>query len=382
MKKWAILIALLLIALGATLAVKTKQAQNAAFQPPVIPPILVEQIQLTPQRVTLTQPAQVTIKAEVEQLLTARLTAQVISLPVREGDHVQAGDVLAQLDDKTSRAEISLASAQLAQYKLEQATIQDQVSAAKLDVQAQKDTLSRLKKLAQINATSEDQLQQQAVKLAQAEQRLSAARSQLKAYDDLLSARSKQSEAAQGALGYVRLTALTSGLVAERLVQEGDIVTAGTPIVRLVGDDGKRRLLVSLPADQPAPKGLLWQDQHLPLVAWPRANAQGLLVYEARIQDDAFIPNEQLSLPLVVYHREGLHLPSQCFIPKNQHEAQVLRLDPTDPHHAIMHNITLSALGKEGAVTEQADLISQTILCASSDVLLRIMAGRTFQVKP
>ena len=170
MKKWLILLALPLLFGGAFLAVKSKQAQNAAFSPPTMPPIMVNEITLTSQMVTLTQQAQVTVKAEVEQLLTARVTAQVIDLPVREGSLVKRGDLLAQLDDKSSRADISLASAQLAQYKLDQASIKDQVEAAKLDVQAQTDTLSRLKKLAKINAASEDQLQQQQVKLAQAEQ--------------------------------------------------------------------------------------------------------------------------------------------------------------------------------------------------------------------
>jgi multidrug efflux pump subunit AcrA (membrane-fusion protein) len=378
MKKWLLLLLLALVILAAIVSVNVKQAQNAAFQPLATPAILVEQLTLSPQVVTLTQPSQVTVKAEVEQLLTARLTAQVIRMPVREGDQVKMGDLLAQLDDKSSRAEVSLASAQLAQYRLEQASIKDQLEATKLDVKAQRDTLSRLQKLAKINAASEDQLQQQQVKLAQAEQRLSSATSQLKAYDELLTARGKQSEAAQGALGYVRLTALTDGVVAERLVQEGDIVTAGTPIIRLIGGGGQRRLLVSLPADQPAPQGLQWQSTLLPLTAWPRANAQGLLTYEARVQAESLIPNEQLSMPLVIYQDVGLHLPSRCLIPKNQQEAQILLHDQAQVKSV---NIRLSSVGKEGAVTQQMELAGQNILCASSDVLLRIMAGRAFQVQ-
>jgi multidrug efflux pump subunit AcrA (membrane-fusion protein) len=362
---------------GAVVAIKSKQAKNAAFVPPIITPISVSSITATLGFVSLTQPTQVSVKAEVEQLLTARITAQVVSLPVREGDVVNTGDLLAQLDDKSSRADMSVADAQLAQYKLEQASIKDQVDAAKLDLRAQKDTLSRLQRLALVKAASEDQIQQQSVRVAQAEQRLSAAQSQYKAYDELLSARKKQAEAAKGALGYVQLKALQAGIVSERLVQEGDIVSAGTPLIRLVGEGGGRRLLVQLSADEPKPAGLLWQDKLLPLVAWPRANTQGLLTYEARLNDERFIPNQQLALPLAVYADEGIRLPSRCFIPHSVKEAKVL-IDNQGKIEVVP--VILDAIGQEGGVTQNPRLIGQKVLCASSDILIRLMAGRNYKV--
>jgi biotin carboxyl carrier protein len=365
------------IAAGAVVAIKSKQAKNAAFVPPVVAPILVSSMTANLAPVTLTQPTQVTVKAEIEQLLTARLTAQVVSLPVREGDVVKAGDLLAQLDDKSSRADLSVADAQLAQYKLEQASIKDQTDAAKLDWQAQKDTFSRLQKLALVKAASEDQIQQQSVRVAQAEQRLSAAQSQYKAYDELLIARKKQAEAAKGALGYVQLKALQNGTVSERLVQEGDIVSAGTPLIRLVGEGGGRRLFVQLPVDGQKPAGLMWQDKLLPLVAWPRASAQGLLTFEARISDEALVPNQQFALPLAVYSGEGIALASNCFVPYSLQEAQVL-IDNQGKAEVVP--VVLDAVGQEGAVTQNPRLLGQKILCASSDILIRIMAGRNYKV--
>lgn len=370
---------MLVLVAAAVGVVKSKQQANAAFTPPLVPPVQVSSMtaELTP--VTLTLPAQVTVRAETEQLLTARLTAQVMSLPVREGDVVKSGALLAQLDDRASRADASLADATLAQYRLEQASIRDQLEATRLDVQAQQDTLARLKKLAAIQAASQDQIQQQQVRLAQAEQRLSAAQSQLKAYDALLAAKSKQAEAARGALGYVALTAVQDGVVAERLVQEGDIVTAGTPLLRLVGADGGRRLLVSVPADGPAPAALLWQDQSLPLTPWPRATAQGLLTYEARVQAAELVPNRQLALPLAWYQGEGIALASGCFVPQSPKTAQVL-IDRAGTAEAV--DIVLEAVGQEGAVTRDARLVGQRLLCASSDVLIRLLAGRAYQVHP
>ena len=374
MKKWILALILLVVVIGVVL---NKKANNAAFVAPEVAPILVEHIQPSWQAVRLTRPTQAMVKAEHEQLLTARMTAQVMELKVKEGDSVVAGEVIALLDDQNSRAEVSLATAELAQVQAERANIVDQLQASKLDLQAQKDTLSRLKKLAAIQAASEDQIQQQSVRVAQAEQRLSASQAQLKSYDTLLSAKRQQSETARSGLGYVRLTALQSGQVAERLVQVGDIVTAGTPLVRLISAGGVRRILVQLPADALAPAGVIYQDQFYALSAWPNANQQGLRTYEASVTDDRLVANQQMVMPLVVYEDEGVLIPSKCFIPRKAQQAQVLVNQQGQVHSMDIH---IETVGYEGAVTKDARLVGQSLLCATSDVLIRLMAGRTFEV--
>lgn len=373
------MVVMALVGVAALVVVVNKKAENNAFVAPVVAPILVQQQLLSSGEITLTRPTQATVKAESEQVLSARSSAQVMQLSVREGDLVRAGDLVALLDDNNSRAEVSVASAELARYQAEQASVRDQVQAAKLDVQAQRDTLMRLKKLASIQAASEDQLQQQSVRLAQAEQRLSAAQSQLQSYNALLSAKRQQAQAAQGGLGYVRLTALADGVVAERLVQVGDIVNAGSPLLRLMAAGGQRRVLVQLPASEKAPAGILHHNQVVPLTPWPSANTQGLKTYEAKLVDEQLAPNQQLVLPLVVYQQSGIQLTSQCFIPRQAKQAQVVL---NQQGKAVALDIQLEAVGKEGAVTRDARLEGQSVLCATSDVLLRLMAGRAFEVTP
>jgi hypothetical protein len=41
----------------------------------------------------------------------------------------------------------------------------------------------------------------------------------------------------------------------------------------------------------------------------------------------------------------------------------------------------LEAIGQEGAVTQNPRLVGQTLLCASSDVLIRLMAGRSYVLR-
>lgn len=370
-------IAMTVLVVSAVVVVLNKKNENQGFLSPVVAPIMVQQQRLSFTDITLTRPTQATVKAESEQVLSARSSAQVMQLSVREGDLVQAGAIVALLDDNHSRADVSFASAELARFQADQASVRDQVQAAKLDVQAQRDTLMRLKKLASIQAASDDQIQQQTVRLAQAEQRFSAAQSQLQSYDALLSAKRQQAQAAKGALDYVRLTALSDGVVAERLVQVGDIVTAGTPLLRLISAGGHRRVLVHLPASEVTPIGIVHQNQVVDLTPWPSASNLGLKTYEAQLVDQSLTPNQQMVLPLVLFRQAGILLPSNCLIPRQAKHAQVL-LNQQGKAQAI--EIQLEAVGKEGAVTLDARLQGQSILCATSDVLLRLMAGRRFEV--
>lgn len=370
-------LAVAVVAVASVAVVVNKKLSNDAFVAPTVAPVLLQSHALQSDEVRLTRAVQVSIKADREQLLTARTSGQVVQLSVREGDLVSAGDLLALMDDSGSQAEVSAAQASVVQYQTEQASIRSQVEAARLDVQAQKDTLARLNTLAEVKAASADQIQQQSVRLAQAEQRLKAAQAQLKSYDSLLSAKRQQAKAASGALEYVRLTALHTGEVAERLVQEGDIITAGTPVMRLIAADGLRRLLVKLPADVAMPAGLLYRDQLLPVKAWPAADAQGLKTIEAQIQDAALLPNQQQMMPLVVYQGKGYLLPSACFVPNNQQQVQVV-LNQQPMAQTI--RVPIEAMGREGVVTQDERLHQQSVLCGTSDVLLRVMAGRSFEV--
>ena len=95
--------------------------------------------------------------------------------------------------------------------------------------------------------------------------------------------------------------------------------------------------------------------------------------------DEQLTPNQQLVLPLIVYKQSGIQLPSQCFIPRQAKQAQVVL---NQQGKAVPLEIQLEAVGKEGAVTRDARLEGQSVLCATSDVLLRLMAGRAFEVTP
>jgi len=116
----------------------------------------------------------------------------ITSLPFYEGDNINKGDILLEIDNKLLRA----------QFDKEKATLQ----------QAQQD-LKRLEKLRKRKLVAEDEVNhaRTALNVAEAEQRLLSTR-----------------------LGYTSLTSPINGIVSERLAEPGDIAPRHTHLLTLI----------------------------------------------------------------------------------------------------------------------------------------------------
>ncbi|MBV0889543.1 efflux RND transporter periplasmic adaptor subunit [Komagataeibacter oboediens] len=142
--------------------------------------------------------------------LAFRLPGKVVERSVSAGSVVHAGDVLARLDDTVPQQTLRTALAENATAKaaLEQAAPLKQRAAALLPVEAisrndYDDAVRRYK-------TAQDQVQ----------------------------ATQAQVRVAQEQLGYTRLMAPEDGIVTDRLVEAGEVVAAGQPVLRMAADDG------------------------------------------------------------------------------------------------------------------------------------------------
>lgn len=142
--------------------------------------------------------------------LAFRLPGKVVERTVLVGSTVHAGDVLARLDDTVQQQALrtALAEAATAKAALDQAVPLKQRAAALLPAQAisrneYDDAVRRYK-------TALDQVQ----------------------------ATQAQVRVAQEQLGYTRLPAPEDGLVTDRLVEAGEVVAAGQPVLRMAANDG------------------------------------------------------------------------------------------------------------------------------------------------
>lgn len=156
-----------------------------------------------------------TVQAVRDAIVSPRITAQVLAVECRPGDHVTEGDVLVRLDAR----DLALRDSQA----------QDGLTAAQADA---RDAETALRRLKTIGKSSSGAISQRELEVAEARVLTSTA---------VVEAARSRVEEAQVALGFALLKAPFTGIVADRFVDAGDTATLGTPIVRLY-DPTKMRL--------------------------------------------------------------------------------------------------------------------------------------------
>jgi membrane fusion protein, multidrug efflux system len=179
------------------------------------------------------------VRPRVESRLGFRVAGKIIRRPADPGQWVQAGQVLAQLDPRDYQLAVDAARAQVAA-----ATTSRDLAAA---------DYNRYKALRDQNFISGAELERRDTTLKAAQAQLEQANAQL---------------AAQGNQArYTNLVADVSGVVTAVEAEPGQVVAAGTPVVR-IAQDGPRDVVFSVPEDKVNSVGLgtdvevrMWADR-------------------------------------------------------------------------------------------------------------------------
>ena len=201
------------------------------------------------------------VRAELTRL-SSRVAGEVLTVAVKDFQHVKAGDLLIQIDPadyqaQVAQAEAGVAAAQAAldnlnnQVELQYATIAQaeaaQVSAAALEVEARQEQ-ERQQSLSQTDAGTRQRLEQATAAYAKAQADVRASRAVVAAQRHQLEvlqgtkkqraadldAAKAQLAAAKLKLGYTKIVAPFDGVVGERQVQPGDYVNIGTNLINVV----------------------------------------------------------------------------------------------------------------------------------------------------
>ncbi len=163
------------------------------------------------------------VRARVESRLGFRVAGKIVQRQAELGQRVKAGQVLAQLDPKDYQLAADAARAQLAA-----ATTQRDLAAA---------DFKRYQALKDQNFISGAELERRDATLKGAQATLDQARAQL------------SSQGNQAA--YTTLVADVSGVVTGIDAEPGQVVAAGTPVVR-IAQDGPRDVVFAVPEDKVA----------------------------------------------------------------------------------------------------------------------------------
>lgn len=293
---------------GGALLLNSKSQRHAHESGPGQLSVVVEAKLLELGHTRLTVPVIADVQAVRDNLIPSRLSAYVTTLPLFEGARFKRGDILARLDMTPSG--LGLGN-----------SLEADVVAAESTLKAERERLRRANALFEIQGISQEQMQTIEAAQAAAQTRYAVARENLRS---------------------ATIVAPFDGVVSQRLVQRGDLVTPGKPLLKITDTSSGYRLLVNAPADT-QPAALRFNDQLLPLTPWPEAGPQGLRRYEARTREETLLPGGRIDAKLVIFRSpEAVLLPQQCLLNDDGKTATVLALKggnaeamPTQPsgHH-------------------------------------------------
>jgi len=208
---------------GALLAVAGLLAACSPAAPPPEPVRSVKLMTVGSGPLLATQEYAGEVRARVESRLGFRVAGKIVQRQAMLGQRVQAGQVLAQLDPQD--------------YQLAASAARAQVSAAQTQHDLAAAEFKRFSALKEQNFISGAELERREASLKAAQATLEQARAQA-------SAQGNQA-------GYTRLVSDVAGVVTGIDAEPGQVVSAGTPVVR-IAQDGPRDVVFAVPEDKVA----------------------------------------------------------------------------------------------------------------------------------
>ncbi|MCI0390981.1 MAG: efflux RND transporter periplasmic adaptor subunit [Acidobacteria bacterium] len=244
-----------------TVASCGKKSDVAAKKPPVVKGARVERVSMSP--IEDYYEATGTVRSKTTTVLSSKIMGTVISLRVREGDKVSAGQLLVEIDNRDASAQIQKANAGLRQTQEGLAEVEQAINASKSAQSAAEankrladSTYARYQALLERKSISPQEFDEMKAKqeMAVAEARraadtlkmLAAKREQALAQIDQAKA---EIASAQVHLSYARITSPVSGVVVAKQTEVGSTATPGAPLLTI--EDGARyRLEVAVEESQ------------------------------------------------------------------------------------------------------------------------------------
>ena len=201
-----------------------KEQGEKTQQPPVLSGIQVAT--LSSSAIAETMEATGTVRARSSAPLSARIAGTVTSVPVREGDRVTAGRLLATIEATEAEAGSAGAEAGLTEARqgLEEAMARKRLA---------DNTFERFRKLAEEQAITRQELDMRRADKEVADQGVARAEARL--------AQARELARSAGVIaGYGKVTAPLAGIVTGKKVEKGMTVFPGTPLMTIEAEGAYR----------------------------------------------------------------------------------------------------------------------------------------------
>lgn len=187
-----------------------------------------------------------TVKPETSSVLGAEISGTVRKIPVKEGDRVRRGQLLAVIDSRVQQAQLEAAAAGIEESDQGLVQVQQALQAAQADRKFAEATSQRYKALLAKKSVSRQEYDNAETRYKGAVANEMATRAKLKQMEARQRQAQAQHSSAATVLSYSRIVSPMSGVVTAKSVDEGTLVMPGTPLIT-VEDTGHFRLDASVP---------------------------------------------------------------------------------------------------------------------------------------
>jgi len=151
------------------------------------------------------------VTARREATVSAQITGTLTDVLIEEGEHVQAGQVLARLDDTAQKASVAQAQAQLSAAQALLVQYQAQLEQARRDLKRNEDLVGQHLVSQQALETARTQVETGQAQVESQKKQVELARATV--------------DGAQVQLGYTTIRAPFSGVIVAKAAQKGEIVS-------------------------------------------------------------------------------------------------------------------------------------------------------------
>ena len=269
------------------------------------------------------------VQAKQQTALAFRVGGQIVERYVDTGDRVKIGQVLAKLDVKDAQLQLNSARAQLESAQ----------SAAKVAV----DEFKRFQQLLPINAVSRSQYD--------------TVKNQYDSANAALKQAQSNYDVSANQTGYNQLVANKNGVITERNIEIGQVISAGQPAYQ-VAIDGDREVVIGVP-EQAISSIKVGQDAWITL--WSKPNDK----FAAYVREISPAADQSRTFSVKVALKEGqsaiqLGQSARVFFSQNiqnilsvplssvsatENQAYVWVVNPNQTVHKV--NVTLGAYGRD-----------------------------------
>lgn len=171
-----------------------------------------------------------TIRPKTEARIDSQIQAQILKINYRAGDRVGKGEVLALLDDRSLKAKLSQAEANLKSAYSSKSQARQEIASAEAAFDQAKSDYERIKKYYDSKAATKREYEQARSVFLQSKAALARANEALESSDAQIKAASEQVREAEVAFEYTKIIAPEDGEVLKKMVDEGDLALPGKPL--------------------------------------------------------------------------------------------------------------------------------------------------------